>query len=282
MAVSAKNRDFGNNCRTLVDKAFNLGDIFRLFYGEAGPMKRKAILPTLLFLISLSFGCSSIDPVSGREYLGYLPARGYDLLDMFELNLGIDKGFCSLPGLSGFSCFISAGCEPWALGGGIFDCEKFGFDGRLFGQWNEKRCELNLLILGSLVKYEKTPNWGNRYLYDHEYCPLINDPKDEDRFFSNKRGVFGKGMWADKDFSSRFYDHERRLFDSSIEVHTGFLALEAGISPMEIMDFIVGLIGIDAISDDDWVKPMSERRIPLFEEEGENEADKESAVLVVE
>jgi hypothetical protein len=204
---------------------------------------------TLFVLVLTLFGCSSIDPETGRERLGYLPARWFDFWDMLELNLGLD---------SAISLYAVAAVEPIALGGGIYEGEKFGLDGRLFGQWSEKRMEIDLGV-ESLIRYEKVPNWGTRYLYDDSYCPHQNTVLGDGKFYEE----YG--------LSSRLYDHERRFLDITAEVHLIGLGIDVGFSLVETLDFVTGLLGFDVICDDDWVVPHSRRAVPFFGKEGESE-----------
>ena len=211
-------------------------------------MKQKAAFLTFLMIVPfIASGCGSIDPVTKQESLGYVPARFYDLLDVLELNLGVD---------SQFSLYVAAAVEPVILGGGIYESEKFGMDGRLLGQWTEKRATIGLGP-EAFVRYEIEPNWANRYRYNSDYSPHQNTLMGKDVFYER---------WG---FTSRFRDHEKRILDITAEAHVIALGIDVGVSLVETLDFIAGLIGIDAISDDDWVDPRPLRRIPLFEEDDE-------------
>jgi hypothetical protein len=228
---------------------------------ENRPMKQKAAYLTALMILSLiAAGCGSIDPVTKQESLGYIPARFYDLLDMVELNLGVDTQF---------SLYVVAAVEPLLVGGGIYECEKLGMDGRLLGQWSEKRATIGLGP-ESFVQYEIEPNWANRYMYNTDYSPHKNTLPGEDVFYER---------WG---FSPRFCDHEKRILDITAEVHVIALGIDVSVSPLEILDFITGWIGIDDISDDDWVDPKPLRRIPFFDEEEETVGEDAEAVINVE
>jgi hypothetical protein len=231
------------------DEAFGYPEFTKWKKGRS--MKSNLLLPLVLcFLLSLTVGCSSIDPETGRESLGYIPARWYDLLDIVELNLGID---------SDISLYAVVALEPIAVGGGLYDGEKFGMDGRLFGQWSEARMEIDL-VLESMIRYKKTPNWGTRYLFDAYYSPHKNTLSGNGRYYEE----FG--------LSPRIFDHERRLLDLTAEVHVIGLGIDVGFSLMELLDFATGLLGIDVICDDDWVVPLSKRDVPFSGEEEEAKA----------
>ncbi len=222
-------------------------------------MKRITVLFVLLTgLLWFSSGCSTVDHSKGQGTLGYAPARFYDFLDILELNLGID---------SKFSLFAVGSVEPIAVGLGLYESEKFGFDGRMAGQWKESRAEVDLAI-ESFVQYKKEPGWGNRYLFNPYYSPFENKVEGDDEFLFYRWG-----------FSQRLYDHERRFLDITAEAHLLVIGVDIGVSPIELMDFLFGLFTIDVISDDDWITPMPDRRVPFLEEEDE---DSESAVIMLD
>lgn len=222
-------------------------------------MKRELVLPSVLVLwVLIASGCTTTDPDTGRERLGYLSARCYDFMDILELNLGVDAAF---------SLYAVGAVEPVAVGGGLYEAQKFGMDGRLFGQWKETRAEIDAGI-ESFIRYQKEPRWGNRYLFDSFYCPHQNVMEGEDVFYE---------QWG---FSHRLLDHERRLLDVTAEVHLFAIGVDLGLSPMETLDFIFGLFGVDVIADDDWVAPLPKRTIPFFQgvvEEVAEEVDNSAA-----
>jgi hypothetical protein len=209
----------------------------------------KVFLSLLLVVLVGSVGCGSLDPETGRTSLGYVPARFYDLLDILQLNLAMD---------STFSFYAVAGLDPIYGGLGLYEAEKLGWDGRLFGQWTEKRCDLGL-GLETFTRYEKIPNWGNRYLFNAAYSPHKNTVSDHGKFYDR---------WG---FTTRYLDHEHRILDVSAEVHVFAFGVDVGVSPLEILDFATGILGFDVISDDDWVDPAPARRVPMFGEKKEKE-----------
>ena len=212
-------------------------------------MRRETVVVALsLILGSILSGCGTIDPVTGRESLGYVPARFYDLMDMFELNVGVD---------SEFSLYAMADVEPIAAGGGVYESEKLGFDGRMAGQWAEKRFDVGLVI-ESFVRYVKVPHWGNRYLFDPLYSPHQNVLKGDGTFYDD---------WG---FSRKLFDHEHRFLDVTAEVNVIVLGVDVGYSLLETFDFLFGIFGIDAVSDDDWVAPRNEHEFPFKEEVDES------------
>lgn len=205
---------------------------------------QNLIIAVLLSLLVFSVGCSSIDPETGRESLSYLPARCYDFLDIIELNLGM----ATTP-----SIYAMAVCEPFSAGAGIYEAEKFGFDGRIFGQWNEKRCGLGGGV-EFFQRYKKKPSWGNRYLFNGDYNPHFINTTLYDMFRPGdehaKPGAYFDG------FTVRVTDHELRWGDIGVEVCPLFpLVIDVGVSPWELFDFCFGIFGFDVLCDDDWVDP---------------------------
>jgi hypothetical protein len=204
-----------------------------------------------MLLITVSIGCGSMDPVTGRESLGYIPARFYDFFDILEFNLGID---------SQFSLYVVVAVEPLAVGGGIYEGKKCGLDGRLIGYWSETRAEIDLAV-ESFIRYKKEPHWGTRYLFNDAYCPHKNVLTGDEMFYER---------WG---MSPRILDHERRILDITAEVHLIAFGIDVGISLVEFLDFAVGILGIDVICDDDWVDPQPKRQVPLFEEDESEESN---------
>jgi hypothetical protein len=253
-------------------------------------MNREIALLTLLVLaLFLPFmGCSTSKAQYTDEDLGYIPARFYDIMDIIELNVGFD---------SMTSIYVNVLVEPLALGAvGWYECEKFGMDGRIFGQWTEKRFEINLI--DSVIRYNKTPNWGNRYLFNEDYSPHSNSLPPKDTFAGLGLLLFG-GLGpfiessaqhqADPEenlfykrwgMTSRLGDTERWYFDIAAEVHLLFVGVEVGVSLTEIFDFATGILGIDAVANDDWVWPRMKRRPLRFYEE--EESDTEATVYIGE
>jgi len=205
----------------------------------------------LFVFLSFFSGCGTLDTEPGPKKLNYLSARFFDMMDILELNMGVD---------SQVSLYAVASVEPFAVGGGLYDGEKLGMDGRLFGQWSEKRMEIDLAIEG-FVRYNKTPNAGNSYLRDAFYSPHSNTLSTDDAFYKD---------WG---LSPRYDDHEKRILDITAEVHLIALGIDVGISPVETLDFITGLFGIDVICNDDWASPIiMKREIPFKAPNPDDEA----------
>lgn len=199
-------------------------------------MNNKVIFAALALGALILAGCSSTagPDEHGRVPLGYLPARMYDFLDIFKVNASLDHGF---------NLYLVGSIEPFALGGGYYDSEKLGFDGRKVGRWSEERAEIGLLI-ESFAKYEKTPLRGNRYLFDEAYSPFRNTWDTEGNYFYEKLGM-----------TCGYLDTEHRFLDIMVECHLVNLGLDLGVSVQETIDFLAGIACVDVVSDDDWENP---------------------------
>ncbi len=194
------------------------------------------LLLALVTMVALIFsGCQTVKPAPDRVPLDYLSARLYDFMDIFEFNVGFDLTFDNF--------YVVAAVEPLALGGGYYDSEKLGLDGRLFGRWRETRTEANFLF-DCLIGYEKTPIRGNRYLFDGRYKPMTSFRHDDGQPYR---------AWG---VTQRLFDREHHPFDATAEIYLFFIGFDLGVSPIELLDFVAGIFTIDAFSDDDFVNPM--------------------------
>ena len=211
--------------------------------GERRRMHRTARLGIGLLLLGLC-GCQStpdqdkffrndIDRRSGWHHLGmYAKDCGYDILDMFTMNVAAGKAgpFLSpvpfpnflLPGSFNFhfTKYLEVAAGSWSG-------YKFGMLGRGLGVWREQRTESGVTIMplppiplpvgpSVSVHAERVPYWGtdelkDKYLSAHGYS--IN--MDEDRH------------WA----------------DIGLSINVIGLGFELGFSPFETLDCLFGMIG---------------------------------------
>jgi len=156
-------------------------------------------------------------------------------MDIFEFNAGFDLTFDNF--------YVVAAVEPLALGGGYYDSDKLGLDGRMFGRWHETRTEADFLF-DCLIGYEKQPQRGNRYLFDGMYKPMTSFRHDDGQPFRS---------WG---LTQRLFDREHYPFDATAEIYLFFFGVDLGLSPIELLDFVAGIFTIDAFCDDDYVNPM--------------------------
>ncbi|MFH0946813.1 MAG: hypothetical protein V2A76_16585, partial [Planctomycetota bacterium] len=185
-------------------------------------------------------GCNAPGARTGdTEKLNYFAARGLDLMDVVEINVGAGTGL-----------LVSAAIEPIKVGYGFYDSSKAGMMGRSCGTWDECRREM-FIGLHHLNRWHKRPCFGNGYLFTRDVVHRENrlrDPNDRSRL-----RFYEEWNWV-----TRFEDHEKHWLDLGIEAHLLFLGVDATLSPQEAFDFVLGLFTVDAISHDDYEAKVDE------------------------
>lgn len=196
---------------------------------------RLGLLALCLFAVS---GCAAVDdqaccePSCAGEPLGYLEARGKDLLDVFELNVGFGAGL-----------HAAAAVTPLRVGWGISRTRRTGTMGRAVGTWSESRRECFLLL--DAVRWEREICCGNDELLDPCRTPLHNR-RGGDLWFKGYRWFEDENLWT-----TSFHDLEKHWGDTGVEATLGFVSIDAFVSPVEAFDFVFGLFGCDGVSLDD-------------------------------
>lgn len=190
------------------------------------------LLLTSLF-VTLA-GCNAPGPRSSppSNPLGYLPARGADLMDLFELNVGAGTGL-----------FVGAAVEPIRFGGGKYDASKLGMDGRCVGTWEEQREEI--FMIHAINWWRKQPLAGNAYLFDPEAMRRFNPSRAPDDF--TRPRFYEPWGWV-----LRMNDWEKPWLDVGVEANLIFFNLDVGFSPQETVDFLLGIFTVDVVSRDDY------------------------------
>lgn len=201
-------------------------------------MNLRYSLAMLVLAFPLFFGCQAThqgcgcpEPCSGQK-LEYWPARGYDAMDMVEFNVGFGQGL-----------HAAAEIAPLRIGYGFSDAHRMGMMHRAAGTWSENRKEF--WLLRDVLVWEKEPCCGNGFLFDTCHVPIRNNLDDE--------LDFGVLEWpADEGWTTRMDDHEKNWGDFGVEAHLAFLAVDAFVSPREIVDFVAGIFTLDGVSVDDY------------------------------
>jgi hypothetical protein len=208
-----------------------------------------SVAPLLVsaLLAAGTLGCNARGPRSPDvPELGYFSARGYDLMDVVELNLGAGTGL-----------HAAAEVAPARVAYGWTDTSRAGLMGRGIGSWDEYRAEM--FVGQGLLHWHKDPCRGNAYLFTEETIHRMNfesfprEPGDKatpvlDR---NKRATFYE-QWG---WTTSYQDWERPWADVTAETTLIFVSVDVAVSPQELFDFLFGIFGVDAISHDDHV-PM--------------------------
>lgn len=186
-------------------------------------------------LLLPALGCNAPGPRSQDvPELGYLEARGADFLDMFELNVGAGAGL-----------HFAVALEPIRVSYGYYEASKFGLMGRAAGTWDEERSEL-FVGLHQLLCWEKTPCWGNGFLFTPEELHRHSHRRNPNDY---SRNSFYEG-WG---WTTRYEDWEKPWMDVGVELFLFCVGVEVGFSPHETCDFLLGIFTVDAASHDDHV-----------------------------
>lgn len=198
---------------------------------------RRDSLGSVFSIAVLSLGLAGCNAPGARTLdtpeLNYFAARGLDLMDIFEVNLGAGTGLMA-----------AVAVEPVKIGFGWYQSSKFGIDGRSCGTWDECRNEM-FIGLHQLTCWHKRPCYGNGYLFTRPVFKRHNrlrDPNDHSRL-----RFYEEWGWI-----TRFEDHEKQWLDLNIEVHLLFIGADLGLSLQEAADFALGIFTVDGISLDDY------------------------------
>lgn len=174
---------------------------------------------------------------------GYAKDRAADALDVVDLSAGISEGFAVNVratkllqiGMGGYRGLAWAG-----LADGAFDV------------WQEERSEFGL---GPLYVHEVF-RWDTSRVLPIRF-PLYGDPG------------FREIPWDLEHLSDRGW------FDVGATLNVVFLGLNAAVSPVEFVDWMVGFAGLDLLGDDAYARPPDElvRRL-----HGESASERAAAI----
>jgi len=177
-------------------------------------MRKRLAMAAIFVLIAIT---------AHAGILGYFRDRGADFMDIFLLRVSAARkarGF-------GFRARATALAQASAL---YFEGEHFGLDRRGIGVWKERRSQGGLSLL-SFSSIENEIVWGNYFLQE---SPWMN---------FEERGLVKNDVYWD--------DGRKHFLSISAEVQPGLLpGVEAGIYPVEIVDFLTGFFTLDPMDDD--------------------------------
>lgn len=194
---------------------------------------RPVVAATLLFT---AIGCNAPGERDHVEKLSYPAARGFDFLDMFEMNVA-----------GGVGLHAALEITPIRVTYGYYDVTKMGTMGRSCGVWDEVRKEA--FVAHTFLYWQKQPCVGNGFLFDPD--ELHRECKHRDADDHSRRRFYEAWDWT-----TRYEDWERPWLDLGIEAHALFVGAELGFSPQECADFFLGLVMVDSVSHDDWAPAM--------------------------
>jgi len=143
----------------------------------------------------------------------YFRNRWYDLLDIIDFSFGAGPGF--LVNVRATKIF--------QLVGGYSDAWQVGMRGRSFGVWREKRHEAGIsLLYYQKVSRERITGWVESFRSEE----------------------------MDLDTSEVYANNNDRAFTGvGVTVHAGIF-VNVNVRPMQALDFILGLMTIDMLDDD--------------------------------
>ena len=199
--------------------------------------------PLLVTAALFAVGCNAPGERSHEAGpLSYPAARGFDFLDIFEMNVA-----------AGVGLHAALEVTPIRIAYGYYDATKFGMMGRSFGTWEELRKDF--WVIHTFLYWTKEPCWGDAYLFDPEELRRFCQQRDPDDHSPLR--FYDRWCWT-----TRYEDWERPWLDLVIEAHPLFVGAEIAVSPQELADFFLGIFKIDTISHDDW-KPAPRDAAPV-------------------
>lgn len=224
-------------------------------------MRKSIIFTALLFLVLYS-GCCHFD--------AYALDRGNDFVDIFTLKagggLGIHSGF-NLGGLINVCA-------------GISKTFRAGFEGRRYVR--EEHILMGAPFYNFIVPVVSIFR-GDFMRYDNPALGTVSVVMSvfstgADKIYTNPKKpmplIHGFGQFSSADTELWFYSWGQYLGlnepvenplsrgwrDYDLRVYACFfVAVEAGINPVELLDFLVGLVGFDIMDDDNFMKERLEK-----------------------
>jgi hypothetical protein len=167
---------------------------------------------------------ASPSPAPARNVVGrYCLDRVEDFCDFFRLRIGIPREY------RGFA--VQGRATNLAQAGfGVFDGTYVGVDRRAAGMWREKHLEGGVSILYGTVARSRTR--GNGFIHPESVWQKADE-----------RGVVRNG----------YSDDDGRGEDVSLgaQAQLPYLpGIDFGFYPMQVVDAVTGLVGIDLMNDD--------------------------------
>lgn len=164
---------------------------------------------------------------------GYVGGRLADFIDIFEVNVGIGIG-------------VKAGVEYGFLRTtlGYVEAARLGLDGRQIGMWSERNVAYGIfpasLLLAPfelLKPFGKV--WENLATYGFEAGTLGLERKDRRGFATTSV------LYPEAKMVGPWHERPGDRFAFGAEVHALLIGARARVKPLEMLDFVLGIVGVD-------------------------------------
>jgi hypothetical protein len=183
---------------------------------------RGLLAATLLMHVPILVGCSG----AGR----YAKARALDFYDILPISVSRGKGACVLVRASAFF-----------TGLGKYEGYAYGLaPGRMGGSWKVTRRGMILLF----QEEESLIRVNDKFLYRWPGGPDLYDLKSG-LYRGKTVGFFVIPLPHDSFFPAWY-----TLLDADADLFVGVAGIRAGFSPSQVIDFLLGLFGLDPLKDD--------------------------------
>ena len=223
-------------------------------------MGRLATLPALILVAAL-MGCNAAPTSSSRFPLvlggntsvgSYFQARGMDLWDTFPISFA-----------AGYGLMLEARATPYAgVGLGYTKNWRFGLAPQRWGPiWWERSRGIPIYEYYRYMDYrDEDQRWegGDPFWWDEDYRYRANSwviipgfSQQGEAFFPIIPPYYLKEPWIFPNWSLW------TLFDVEASVFVGVVGVRVGVSPLQLLDFIAGLITWDPAWDDPFEDEMA-------------------------
>ena len=198
--------------------------------------------------IILLLACGCVGP------LRYVRDRAFDAADPFRANLSVGSGL-----------HLNANAtRAAALGAGRCEVTRIGIRRGQWGAWRESRWDANPIL------------------------PLLGDTRIHKCYFGYVDGSTNRrSIGFAECFPTSMGDRTRGAFEVSANVHLLLPGVEVGFDPAEVIDFALGLFGVDLMNDDvrdpfeELLSPLTPDRLRGVQKLAFSTADRATDALIV-
>lgn len=165
---------------------------------------------------------------------GYLRDRAHDLLDPFRVDVGYGLGI-----------YADVRATDWlAAGAGLHQVHTAGVHGRFVGTSQTRQLGIPLSMLGE-TESEMTPLLGGTSRFDWRRDVVPGQILVFPVMHLGRTGILACSL-AERDV---------RVADLGASLTLGVVGVSLGFSPGEVLDLLLGIVGIDLAGDDDASRP---------------------------